>query len=123
MGEVRDGAIGAWRGGGAALDVAADRCSGRRTGRGPSAGAAPRAAGHEPDRDTARSILAYAREHLAPYMRIRRLEFTDLPKTISGKIRRVELRGREHPDGSRIDGEYREEDFPELSENAAFVSL
>jgi acetyl-CoA synthetase len=56
-------------------------------------------------------------------MRIRRLEFTDLPKTISGKIRRVELRGREHPDGSRIDGEYREEDFPELSENAAFVSL
>ena len=36
----------------------------------------------------------YAREHLAPYKRIRRLEFAELPKTISGKIRRVELRAR-----------------------------
>jgi acetyl-CoA synthetase len=72
------------------------------------------AAGHAPDHNTALSILRYAREHLAPYKRIRRLEFTDLPKTISGKIRRVELRGREHPDGARIDGEYREEDFPDL---------
>ena len=54
------------------------------------------AAGHEPTRETAASILAYAREHLAPYKRIRRIEFTDLPKTISGKIRRVELRGREN---------------------------
>ena len=31
----------------------------------------------------------------APYKRIRRLEFADLPKTISGKIRRVELRALE----------------------------
>ena len=54
------------------------------------------AAGHEPNAETARSILAFAREHLAPYKRIRRLEFAELPKTISGKIRRVELRGREH---------------------------
>jgi len=53
------------------------------------------AAGHEPDADTARSILAYAREHLASYKRIRRLQFADLPKTISGKIRRVELRAAE----------------------------
>lgn len=53
------------------------------------------AAGFEPDAATAASILAYAREHLAPYKRIRRIEFTELPKTISGKIRRVELRGRE----------------------------
>ena len=76
------------------------------------------AAGHEPDADTARSILAFAREHLAPYKRIRRLEFAELPKTISGKIRRVELRGREnevHGDpAAAVTGEYREEDFPDL---------
>ena len=53
------------------------------------------AAGYEPSADTARSILEFARDHLAPYQRIRRLEFAELPKTISGKIRRVELRGRE----------------------------
>ncbi len=53
------------------------------------------AAGHEPNEDTARSILEYAREHLAPFQRVRRLEFFDLPKTISGKIRRVDLRQRE----------------------------
>ncbi|MHA6795429.1 AMP-binding protein [Pseudonocardia bannensis] len=53
------------------------------------------AAGYEPDADTARSILEFARDNLAPYKRIRRLEFAELPKTISGKIRRVELRGRE----------------------------
>src|SRR3954449_3005995 len=53
------------------------------------------AGGHEPTRETALSILRHSREHLAPYKRIRRLEFSELPKTISGKIRRVELRGRE----------------------------
>lgn len=53
------------------------------------------AAGYEPTAATARSILEFARDHLAPYQRIRRLEFAELPKTISGKIRRVELRGRE----------------------------
>ena len=53
------------------------------------------AAGFEPDRETAALIFAYSMTHLAPYKRIRRLEFADLPKTISGKIRRVELRGRE----------------------------
>ncbi len=76
------------------------------------------AAGHEPNADTARSILAFAREQLAPYKRIRRLEFGELPKTISGKIRRVELRGREnelHGDATAVvAGEYREEDFPDL---------
>ena len=50
------------------------------------------AAGHEPTRETALSILRHAREGLAPFQRIRRLEFAELPKTISGKIRRVELR-------------------------------
>ncbi|MFC7490830.1 MULTISPECIES: AMP-binding protein [unclassified Knoellia] len=53
------------------------------------------APGHEPTEETARSILAHAREHLQPWQRVRRLEFGELPKTISGKIRRVELRGRE----------------------------
>ena len=52
------------------------------------------AAGWEPTADTARAIFAHAREHLAPYQRIRRVEFVELPKTISGKIRRVELRAR-----------------------------
>jgi acetyl-CoA synthetase len=70
------------------------------------------AAGHSPDRDTALSILRHCREQLAPYKRIRRVEFAELPKTISGKIRRVQLRGQEQA-GSR-EGEYREEDFPEL---------
>ncbi len=58
------------------------------------------AEGFPPDADTARSILTYCREHLAPYKRIRRLEFTDLPKTISGKIRRVELREAEATRGA-----------------------
>lgn len=70
--------------------------------------------GHEPTADTAMSILAFCREHLAPYKRIRRLEFTELPKTISGKIRRVELRGRENEADGRPAGEFREEDFPQL---------
>ncbi|HEX3592037.1 MAG TPA: AMP-binding protein [Pseudonocardiaceae bacterium] len=76
------------------------------------------AAGHTADRDTALSILRFCRENLAPYKRIRRLEFAELPKTISGKIRRVELRGREtdaHADpATAVVGEFREEDFPEL---------
>lgn len=68
------------------------------------------AAGHEPTEETARAILEFARDNLAPYKRIRRLEFAELPKTISGKIRRVELRGREgelHADpASAPPGEY-----------------
>lgn len=50
------------------------------------------APGGLPDADTARSIFVHARQILGPFKRIRRLEFYDLPKTISGKIRRVELR-------------------------------
>lgn len=71
------------------------------------------AAGWEPNRETARSILEYARDHLAPYLRVRRVEFTELPKTISGKIRRVELRHREdeaYRAGTPIPTEYRYED-------------
>lgn len=71
--------------------------------------------GHEPSREVALSILKYARERLAPYKRIRRLEFYELPKTISGKIRRVDLRRMEE---KRTDGrrplEFWEEDLPEL---------
>ncbi len=53
------------------------------------------AAGYDPTEETARMILQFARDNLAPYQRIRRLEFAELPKTTSGKIRRVELRARE----------------------------
>jgi len=68
-----------------------------------------------PDAETARAILAHAREHMPPYMRVRRVEFTELPKTISGKIRRVELRDREIAQaGSRIETEFRESDFRDL---------
>ncbi len=73
------------------------------------------AAGTEPDADTARSILAHARSHMPPYMRVRRIEFFDLPKTVSGKIRRVELREREEAlSEGRIPTEFRESDFPDL---------
>ncbi|MEV6770131.1 AMP-binding protein [Nocardia sp. NPDC051030] len=71
------------------------------------------AAGWEPNRETARSILEYARDHLAPYLRVRRVEFAELPKTISGKIRRVDLRHREeqvHATGEPSTTEYRYED-------------
>jgi acetyl-CoA synthetase len=67
------------------------------------------ASGWPADRATADAIFAHAVSRLAPYQRIRRIEFMDLPKTISGKIRRVELRARENscqPDIS--EGEYRD---------------
>lgn len=73
------------------------------------------APGHPPNAATAQAILQYARDRLAPYLRIRRLEFFELPKTISGKIRRVELRQRENElASSRPASEYRDDDFPEL---------
>jgi acetyl-CoA synthetase len=68
-------------------------------------------AGAEPTRETAADVFRHLRARLAPYKRIRRLEFYDLPKTISGKIRRVELRKLEEARTERPDGEYREEDF------------
>jgi acetyl-CoA synthetase len=75
------------------------------------------ASGHSPSRETALSILRFSRDNLAPYKRIRRVEFSELPKTISGKIRRVELREREQhrPMGGDATVEYREEDFDELA--------
>ncbi|MFI1933487.1 AMP-binding protein [Streptomyces sp. NPDC020330] len=52
------------------------------------------AEGWEPGPDTAKVLFEHSRAVLAPYKRIRRLEFADLPKTVSGKIRRIELRER-----------------------------
>ena len=69
--------------------------------------------GWEPNADTAKAIMEYARDHLAPYLKVRRVEFYELPKTISGKIRRVELRRREdeaHQAGAPIATEFRYED-------------
>jgi acetyl-CoA synthetase len=71
--------------------------------------------GIQPSRDIAREIFEFVRGRLAPYKRIRRLEFSELPKTISGKIRRVSLRGLEsQPRQGRRPGEYWEDDFPDL---------
>jgi acetyl-CoA synthetase len=75
-------------------------------------------AGAERSGETALSIFRHLHVRLAPFKRIRRIELvTELPKTISGKIRRVQLRRLEH-DNDREDSlrgqEFREEDFPEL---------
>jgi acetyl-CoA synthetase len=72
------------------------------------------AANCSPDADTARAILRHMRERVSPYKRIRRLEFAPLPKTISGKIRRVELRKLEQArgtDATRRPQEFWEEDL------------
>jgi acetyl-CoA synthetase len=69
------------------------------------------------ERGTALALFQFVRQRLAPYARVRRLEFAELPKTISGKIRRVELRKLEEQRahrGERGEGEFREEEFPEL---------
>lgn len=66
------------------------------------------AEGWEPGPDTAKVLFEHSREALAPYKRLRRLEFGELPKTVSGKIRRIEL--REATAAGSTD-EYREEDF------------
>jgi acetyl-CoA synthetase len=76
-------------------------------------------AGVTPDGSTALAILRHARVRLSPFKRIRRIEFVTLPKTISGKIRRVVLRKSEEGRGAgavpaRNPGEFWEEDFPEL---------
>ncbi len=69
----------------------------------------------------AEAIFAFARQQLAPYKRVRRIEFvTELPKTISGKIRRVQLRAQEverQAAGARGAGEFLESDFPNLRQD------
>ncbi|MFE1795516.1 AMP-binding protein [Streptomyces sp. NPDC059517] len=66
------------------------------------------AEGWEPGPDTAKVLFEHSRTVLAPYKRIRRLEFGELPKTVSGKIRRIELR---EATAAGSEAEYREEDF------------
>jgi acetyl-CoA synthetase len=70
-------------------------------------------AGFQPDRAMALALFRFIRERLSPYKRIRIIEFSDLPKTISGKIRRVELRKRAAA-GEASAAEFREDQFPEL---------
>jgi acetyl-CoA synthetase len=68
-----------------------------------------------PCAETAQSILDHVRDRVAPFKRIRRLEFSELPKTISGKIRRVELRiaeAKRRASDTRQPLEFWEEDFP-----------
>ncbi|WP_295646597.1 AMP-binding protein [uncultured Methylibium sp.] len=80
------------------------------------------APGHTPGRELAEAIFAFARQQLAPYKRVRRLEFvSELPKTISGKIRRVQLRAQEverRAAGTRTADEHFEDDFPGLRQDA-----
>jgi acetyl-CoA synthetase len=75
-------------------------------------------AGKERSSETALSIFRHLHTRLAPFKRIRRIELvTELPKTISGKIRRVQLRRLEHDNdrGDALRGqEFREDEFPEL---------
>ena len=74
--------------------------------------------GTERSAATALSIFEHLHVRLAPFKRIRRIELvTELPKTISGKIRRVQLRRLEHAndrDDALRGVEFREEDFPAL---------
>lgn len=72
------------------------------------------ASGYAPTKDVAADIFGFCRQTLAPYKRIRRIEFSELPKTISGKIRRVELRELEEQRRARSERgllEFTEEDF------------
>jgi acetyl-CoA synthetase len=74
-------------------------------------------AGASPDADTALAIFQHVARVLPPYKRIRRIEFAALPKTISGKIRRVELKKLElerSGSGAGVSTEFRWEDFPSL---------
>ena len=54
------------------------------------------AEGHEPSDELAAEVQASVREHLGAHAYPRRIEFVDdLPKTLTGKIRRIELREAE----------------------------
>ncbi|MET8471455.1 AMP-binding protein [Streptomyces sp. NPDC006422] len=66
------------------------------------------AEGYEPGPDAAKLLFEHSRATLAPYKRVRRIEFAELPKTVSGKIRRIELR---EATAKGSTAEYREEDF------------
>ncbi|MEE9471705.1 MAG: acyl-CoA synthetase, partial [Gemmatimonadota bacterium] len=54
------------------------------------------APGHEPSKELASELQEHVKRLTAPYKYPRRIEFVaELPKTVSGKIRRAELRERE----------------------------
>ena len=70
-----------------------------------------------PSKTVAQEIFVFIRQRLGPYKRVRRIEFSELPKTISGKIRRTQLRSAEkseRPVEARREFEYWEEDFQDL---------
>ena len=78
--------------------------------------------GTEPSRALALRLFQFLRDRLPRYKRIRCIEFAELPKTISGKIRRVELRALEvgrRSGGARVELEFWEHEFPELAEASA----
>jgi acetyl-CoA synthetase len=59
------------------------------------------AAGSDPSDDLAEEIKAFVRERLSAYAYPRLVEFVpDLPKTLTGKIRRIELRERERSEAA-----------------------
>lgn len=60
------------------------------------------AAGFTPGAEVAADIFAFLRRTVSPFKRVRRIEFADLPKTISGKIRRAELRRIEQTRSNEI---------------------
>jgi acetyl-CoA synthetase len=69
------------------------------------------APGHMPDEATAGAIFKFMRQRVSAYKLVRRIEFSDLPKTISGKIRRVDLRAQENTrasQGGHYKGEFLE---------------
>jgi len=79
-------------------------------------------AGARANRDMALELFKHANARLAPFKRIRRVELvTELPKTISGKIKRAQLRRMEHEgtQDSMLRGiEFLESDFEELQRDA-----
>ena len=78
--------------------------------------------GEEPGTEMARSIFTHVYGRVSPYMRVRIIEFASLPKTISGKIRRVELRDSEETRKFPLEkrpNEFFESDFPDLKDLSA----
>jgi len=71
--------------------------------------------GSAPSQDLALSLFRFTREEIAPYRRPRIIQFmSELPKTISGKIKRAELREYEsklRESKARAENEYFESDF------------
>ncbi len=74
--------------------------------------------GIEPSPETVLSIFQYTHTRLAPFKRIRQIEIvSELPRTISGKIKRGQLRRLEKANdrsGPLRGVEYAEDDFAEL---------